>query len=98
VFLTTTGLRLGEALGLKWPDVDFPSHWLVVRRALQRQHGRGLAFVEPKTSKSRRTVYFLVGTCEALREHRQVQLEERLEAHEWKEQDLLFCRHDGPTT
>ena len=46
VVLTTTGLRLGEALGLKWSDVDFENQRLVVRRALQRQHENGLVFVD----------------------------------------------------
>lgn len=37
------GLRQGEALGLKWLDVDFEKRRLVVRRSLQRAkfvHGR----------------------------------------------------------
>jgi len=38
------GLRQGEALGLKWIDIDLDKGTLIVRRALQRntwQHGRG---------------------------------------------------------
>jgi integrase len=38
------GLRQGEALGLRWPDLDLDAGTLVVRRALQRhvwQHGCG---------------------------------------------------------
>src|SRR2546428_11406423 len=35
VLLVTTGLRLGEALGLLWSDIDFASARLVVNRALQ---------------------------------------------------------------
>ena len=40
----TLGLRQGEALGLKWTDVDIEAGTLTVRRALQRhtwQHGCG---------------------------------------------------------
>ena len=62
VLLATTGLRLGEALGLLWSDIDFASARLVVNRALQRQPGVGYAFVEPKTARSRRTVYLVAGT------------------------------------
>jgi integrase len=53
VLLATTGLRLGEALGLTWPDVDSERGRLMVRRALQRLPGRGggLALVEPKTDR-----------------------------------------------
>jgi len=56
VLLGTTGLRIGEALGLKWSDVDLLAGRLQVQRALQRQRGRGLVFVEPKSVTSRRCV------------------------------------------
>jgi integrase len=56
VLLGTTGLRIGEALGLKWSDVDLLAGRVQVRRALQRQRGRGLVFVEPKSVTSRRCV------------------------------------------
>ncbi len=96
VLLTTTGLRLGEALGLRWDDVDFVNRRLVVRRALQRQSGSGLVFVEPKTSRSRRTVHFPEGTSEVLHAHRVLQLEAkfRLETN-WEDQNLVFCRDGG---
>jgi integrase len=56
VLLGTTGLRIGEALGLKWSDVDLVAGRVQVTRALQRQRGRGLVFVEPKSVTSRRCV------------------------------------------
>jgi integrase len=56
VVFGTTGLRLGEALGLKWEDVDLISGRLIVRRALQRHRGKGLVFVPLKTASSYRTV------------------------------------------
>ena len=56
VLLGTTGLRIGEALGLRWSDVDLRVGRVHVRRALQRQRGRGLVFVEPKSVTSRRCV------------------------------------------
>src|SRR5215471_12485575 len=34
--LAFTGIRTGEALGLKWADVDFASHQLNIRRAIYR--------------------------------------------------------------
>ena len=40
VLLATTGARLGEALGLKWQDVDLVQSRLMIRRALQRQKGK----------------------------------------------------------
>ena len=96
VLLVTTGLRLGEATGLKWEDVDFGNGRLFVRRALQRQRGQGLVLVEPKTARSRRTVYFPPGTADALRAQRRLQAEERLRAgRAWQDHGLVFCRSDG---
>jgi integrase len=92
VLLVTTGLRLGEALGLRWDDLDPESGRLVVRRALQRQRGNGLVFVEPKTGRSRRTVHLAAGTLDVLSEHRQRQREARLlNGPAWQEGNLVFC-------
>ena len=56
VVLVTTGLRLGEALALRWEDIDLERGFLSVHRALQRQSGQGLVIVDPKSASSRRTV------------------------------------------
>lgn len=84
VLLVTTGLRLGEALGLTWPDVDLERGALTVRRALQRLPMRlgGVVLVEPKTDRSRRTVYLAAGTVAVLAKHRARQAKERLAASE----------------
>ena len=58
IFLVTTGVRLGEALALKWADIDLVEGHATIRRALQRQRGVGMVFVEPKSSRGRRTVPF----------------------------------------
>ena len=57
VLLGTAGLRIGEALGLKWEDVDLATGRLQVKRALQRQRGIGLVFMPPKTPRSRRLIH-----------------------------------------
>ncbi len=49
------GLRQGEALGLRWEDVDMQQGWVQARMALQRVDGK-LQLVEPKTEKSRRAI------------------------------------------
>ncbi|MPZ51025.1 MAG: tyrosine-type recombinase/integrase [Dehalococcoidia bacterium] len=96
VLLTTTGLRLGEACGLQWKDIDLERGSLTVRRALQRQKGVGFVFVEPKTRLSQRKVHLPPGTLAVLSAHRKRQLEERLKAGAfWQEQDLVFCRPAG---
>lgn len=96
VLLVTTGLRLGEAIGLQWQDLDLEQGKLVVRRSLQRQRQAGLVFVEPKTRASRRTVHLPSGTAAALRAHRARQTAEKLLASSaWQDRDLVFCRWDG---
>ena len=49
------GLRLGEATGLRWNDVDLTSGEVTIRQQLQRVDKR-LVLQELKTAKSRRTV------------------------------------------
>lgn len=61
-----TGLRQGELLGLRWPDVDWSAGTITVRHALQRVDGR-LQLVETKTPRSRRTVPLPTIALEALR-------------------------------
>ena len=53
--LAMTGMRRGEALGLKWDDVDLEAARLSVRRALIPS-GREVVISEPKTARGRRTI------------------------------------------
>lgn len=90
------GLRQGEALGLRWEDVNLDTARLSVRTALQRQPGKGLVLVEPKSRAGRRTVALPDRLRDALRQHRAVQLEDRLAAgSEWRDHGLLFCQVNG---
>jgi integrase len=47
--LAFTGMRLGEALGLQWVDVDFTRHQILVQRTI----GRGGRTGSPKSRKDR---------------------------------------------
>jgi len=70
VLLATTGLRLGEAIGLRWQDIDLQAQTLTVRSSLQRQKEAGIVFVEPQTRTSRRSISLPDGTVAALQAHR----------------------------
>jgi integrase len=90
----TTGLRRGEALALRWQDVDLTGGSLRVTRTLGRVNGR-LDVSEPKWS-SRRTVPLLAPIVAMLRDHRTRQLEERLAAGSmWQDHDLVFATSTG---
>jgi integrase len=87
----TSGLRVGEQLGLKWQDVDWDQRRLTVRSSLQRVGG---AYVlgEPKSETSRRVVSLTADAVEALREEQQVQREAKLAAgRRWKEPIPGLC-------
>src|ERR671939_1690082 len=90
VLALTTGLRIGELLGLKWSDIDLDARPLGVSRQLQRREG-GLIFTEPKAA-SRRTVDLPASTVEALKRHRKRQVEETLKAGgAYQDNDLVFA-------
>ncbi len=92
----TLGLRQGEALGLRWSDVDLEQGTLSVRHQLQRVEGKP-TLVEPKTKRSRRTLPVPEQVLRSLREHRRRQLEDRLAAGpRWNEGwGLVFCTGIG---
>jgi len=50
----STGLRLGELLGLSWADVE--GGIVRVRRSLTRTHDNGWTLGEPKSARSRRSI------------------------------------------
>ena len=77
VLILFTGLRLGEALGLRWEDVDFENKCLKVERTLEyvknRHAGKGephYCFVEgsTKTTSGERTIPLNQTAFQALRE------------------------------
>ena len=64
------GLRRGEALGLRWKDVDLDLGELRVSQTLQRVDGQ-LQIVPPKSERSRRRVPLPSVTVAALKRHRE---------------------------
>ena len=89
------GLRQGEALGLRWEDVDLDTGQLRVVHALQRVGG-ALVLVEPKSASSRRTIPLPATVERSLRDHRRRQIEDRLlSGFRWVESGLLFTTRDG---
>jgi integrase len=98
-----TGLRRGELLAIRWQDVDFNERLLHVRRTLVRvrnydggEKKTRLAFHEPKTAHSRRTIPLPEGCLVALKHSKGRQAEERLLLGEvYHDEGLVFCLADG---
>jgi integrase len=87
------GLRLGEACGLRWDDVDLESKDVRIRQQLQVVK-KQLVLQELKTEKSRRTLVLPDVCIRALRTHRTRQREERLKAGpRWVDTGLVFTTY-----
>jgi integrase len=92
-----TGLRRGEALGLRWADVDLEVGVLVVHQQLAGVKKGVPIFAPPKTSSGDSiTVELSQATIGALMAHR---LAQDLEREQWGsayvDHDLVFARENG---
>lgn len=85
------GLRLGEALGLTWPDVDLEGGKITIRRQVTWV-GAEPVWTEPKTAAGRRTVNMPGFVVEALREH---QARQESEGRLLNDQLLVFTDEAG---
>lgn len=91
--LTLSGLRPGEALGLKWSDMT--GNNIAVQRSLV-SGGESWTAAEPKTRRSRRTLPLADSTLRALQAHRRTQVEDRLKAGaEYIDNDFIFANALG---
>lgn len=70
VLLYLTGLRIGEALALKWSDVDFEHSKLHIRRSVWRRREQ-----TPKSRKSVRAKHLLGGLKRVLQRHRELSVQ-----------------------
>ena len=86
------GLRPGEALGLKWKDIDWENSTLTIERQIQRVQGQGLQFQEVKQGGVR-TVKISTETLRILQNHRRHQSLQKATWHE--DQDLIFTNTFG---
>ena len=85
------GLRLGEALGLRWSDTDLDTGIVTIRQTLSTDR----RFETPKNHRTR-VISMQVEVVAALREHRKEQLERRLLCGEgWVDEDLVVDNGNG---
>lgn len=94
LLLLQTGLRRGEALGVRWQDIDLETGKLRVRQAVELLNGVA-HFTTPKTPAALRTITLFPESIAALKEYRTRQLRQRLVATTWGDHDLVFCTDIG---
>jgi integrase len=94
--MLATGLRLGEALGLRWQDVNLDGQQLQVRNQMLEVTGKGRYLSEPKSQHGRRTIPLIPAAVASLRAQHARMLERRMHAAAlWHEQDLVFIDELG---
>ncbi len=96
-FLLATGCRPGEALGLRWQDLDLEAGQVLIRQTLTKGEKGKPVFASPKTEKSKRTIPLPGPTVAVLREHRVRQAEHALKLGALYDRvlDLVFANEAG---
>lgn len=95
VLMLTTGMRRGEALGLRWDDLDLEAGSAAIRRSLKREGGAIVTGL-PKTSRSRRAVNLPQPLVRLLASHGLAQCKAKGElGREWQESGFVFTTAHG---
>jgi len=90
-FPLSTGLRLGEALAIRWRDVDLDARRAMIRFTLERLRGQPWRFAEPKSDSGRRVVPLTAPALHALEQQRWRTAKARRKAGEaCQDYDLVF--------
>jgi integrase len=95
VLLATTGMRRGEALGLRSSDVDLDAGRLRVVQTVIQVRSK-VTIGEPKTARGRRPIALDAGTVAVLHEHRRRSVEQRmLVGPAFDDRGFVFHHPDG---
>ncbi len=90
-FMAYTGIRRGEAVGIKWENVDLERGVASIVATAQRLQGRGIVFQPPKSAAGRRGIALDPGTVDMLRAHRGDQILYQLELGDaFEDNGLVF--------
>lgn len=95
VLLATTGMRRGEAIGVRWRDVALDAGRVRVVQTITQVRS-AVTVGEPKTARGRRYIALDGATVAVLRSHRTRMLGERLlVGADFGDEDLVFHQPDG---
>jgi len=90
-----SGMRRGEAIGLRWVDVDLDARCLFIVQQITEVRGKAVVG-SPKTKRGTRVVPIDDDTVAMLRRHREGQAVERMAwGSAWNEAGLVFTRENG---
>jgi integrase len=95
-FLLNTGLRVSEALALRWELVDLEARSFYVEENLERDHGRRVVAGDPKTMAGYRPVPLTDAALAALRaQHRQQAADRAQLGADYQDNGLVFATSLG---
>jgi len=98
-FIVTTGVRLGEALGLTWGQIHWDTHQVTIAQQIVEVGNRAVLDTTLKTSSSHRTIPVPDDIIEKLARHREHQdlWSRHSRQHPLQESDFVFVtRHFTP--
>jgi integrase len=93
-FLLGSGLRIGELVALRWPNVDL-RHRVVRVVEFVSTLGHDLMPSAGKSREAVRTIDLDDGLVAVLRLQRKLQAEEQLAASRWQDSDYVFTTPEG---
>jgi integrase len=92
--MISTGIRPGEALALRWTDVD--GDRITVRRGVDEDPEQGWVFDDPKSRRGTRSVTLPPTAVQVLEAHRAAQMREKEKAGaSYEDQGLVFATAHG---
>lgn len=98
-FLVLEGMRRGEALGLRWADVNWERGTVhISQTVVADKNNKGKAIIQPraKTTAGARSVKLAAETLSVLKEHRDRQRFVRQSAGDtWQDHNLIVCSGIG---
>ena len=95
--LIDTGCRRGEALGLKWKNVDFKENTITIENNLCYSPAKGIYLDTPKNGKTR-TIYVDPAIMKLMKEYRTEQKVTFVEGYVFTQDDSAEPMHpDSPT-
>src|SRR5665811_551698 len=95
--LLVEGMRRGEALGLRWQDVNWQRGTAHIAQSVRAGIAKGEAVIQPrtKTRSGARTVRLTARTVAALKAQKKRQATRRIAAADWQDNDLIICTSKG---
>lgn len=97
MFLSRTGLRIGECLALQWEDIDFEEQKLFINKTLiTTKRNEKILFGPPKNRSSKRTISLDSSTISHLRKMKMEQNKNTLKNGKYyKEYNFVFTHEDN---